>query len=108
MKFQVSANLRSNIDVELFILLNVSDFTYIVLQDLKSQEENGMELKKEEKVHVIHKDSDYWWFVMKDISGVSGWVPSFYLIDEQSYNEQKIIEEKISHLPVSFGKLIFM
>ena len=84
--------------------MNISDFTYIVLEDFESQEENGMELKKGEKVHVIHKDSDYWWFVIKDISGASGWVPSFYLIDEQSYNEQKTIEENISHLPVSSGK----
>ena len=84
--------------------MNISDFTYIVLEDFESQEENGMEFKKGERVHVIHKDSDYWWFVIKDISGVRGWVPSFYLIDEQSYNEQKTIEENISHLPVSSGK----
>ena len=62
-----------------------------------------MSLIKDEKVYAIDADSEDWWYVTKDGSGVSGWVPASYLIDEQSYLEQKNVEEKVAALPISTG-----
>ena len=63
-----------------------------------------MKLFKGESVHVIDWNEDDWWFVVKESSGLSGWVPANYLIDEDSYVEQEMIERKVSSLPVSDGK----
>ena len=63
-----------------------------------------MSLIKGEKLQVEDKSSEDWWYVTKDGLEISGWVPASYLIDEQSYNEQKLVMEKVSYFPVSSGK----
>ena len=65
-----------------------------------------MSLIKGEKLQVEDKSSEDWWYVTKDGLEISGWVPASYLINELSYNEQKLVIEKVSYFPVSSGKLM--
>ena len=81
-----------------------SGFTYFAFESFTPEGSQAMSLIKGEKLQVEDKSSEDWWYVTKDGSGISGWVPASYLIDEQSYNEQKLVMEKVSYFPVSSGK----
>ena len=65
-----------------------------------------MELHEGEKVYVIDLSEDDWWFVTKESSGLDGWVPANYLIEENVYKEQKLIKNKVSSLPITDGKIL--
>ena len=80
------------------------DYVYYAFDDFQPIENEGMKLYKGERIHVIDWNEDDWWFATKVSSGVSGWVPAHYLIDEDSYVEQDTIENRVSLLPVSDGK----
>ena len=80
-----------------------SGFTYYAFESFSPEGSQAMKLIKGEKIHVEDKSSGDWWYVTKVGLGMSGWVPASYLIDEQSYKEQKLVVEKVSYFPVSSG-----
>ena len=87
-------------------MLILLDYVYYAYDEFKPIANEGMVLHKGEKVHIIDWSEDNWWFVTKESSGLNGWVPANYLIEEEGYNEQKLIENKVSSLTVTDGKIL--
>ena len=87
-------------------MLILLDYVYYAYDEFKPIGNEGMELHKGEKVHVIDWSEDEWWFVTKEASGLNGWVPANYLIAENGFKEQKLIEKKVSSLPITDGKIL--
>ena len=85
---------------------SITDYVYYAYDDFKPIGNEGIDLHKGEKIQVIDWSDDDWWFVTKESSGLDGWVPANYLIEENVYKEQKLIKNKVSSLPITDGKIL--
>ena len=85
------------------------DIMYSICTYIADNDE-AINLVEGEKVYVIGRHNQDWWFVKKHLTEEQGWVPSQYLMEPEQYAKyvENKLNEKIDKLPVFESKYIII
>lgn len=91
-------------------MLYLQDVTeYVAISSFVAEKSDSVSLVEGERVEVIEKTSQDWWFIRKVVTNEKGFVPSSVLEDSATYTHymKDTLSKKIEKLPVLRSKIYF-
>ena len=83
---------------------------YVAISSFVAEKSDSVSLVEGERVEVIEKTSQDWWFVRKVVTNEKGFVPPSVLEDSATYTHymKDTLSKKIEKLPVLRSKFLFI
>lgn len=92
----------------IFLLQETTE--YVAIQSFVSEKSDSVSLVEGERVQVIEKTTQDWWFVRKLVTNEKGFVPPSVLEDSDTYTSymKDTLTKKIEKLPVLRSKKLHL